>query len=89
MTKEAQANKSSQRENAYKELKILVINRYSVNAGCFPCYLSYYFCQVSIPKFGILDENQSWRKKKFTMVQFFYTRYNQRTEGHILRRPKY
>lgn len=85
MAKRAQANKSPHRHNAFEKLKIPGISKSSGNVGCFPCYFSYYCCQVFIPKLEFLDENQDLEKEEITMVQFPYTRYNQRTEGKVLR----
>lgn len=81
MAKRAQANKSPHGDNACEELKVSGISKYSVNVGCFPYYFSYYCCQVFIPKLEFLDENQDLKKEAITMVQFPYTRYNQKTEG--------
>lgn len=70
MAKIAQANKSPNKDNACEELKIPGISMCSVNAGCFPCYFSYYSGQIFIPVLASLDENQEWRQKKWLKFSF-------------------
>lgn len=85
MGKRNQANKSSQGDNACKELKIPGISKHSVNVGSFPCCFSYCCFQVFISKLEFLGETQDLEEEEITMVQFPYTKYNQRTEGYVFR----